>query len=434
MTVVGWDDNYSRNNFLSASNVTEDGAWIIKNSWGNQKGDGGYYYLSYQDPNISNLVTTEAVTIADQKYKNNYFYDGSSAISSIKVQPGQSVAAVYEAKAGNGKEEALGEVNVVTMNDNASYKIQIYTDVTDPSDPESGTAAYATPYEFEQPIAGVQTITVPEVVLKQGSRYSVVITNAGISYISFGVEANASYKTSGGSKWFSSTAGIENNQTFYKGAAATAKWSDGKTKNWSARIKAHTRTLSQSWVPDTPVFQVKAYNSGYNLVSWKEVPQASGYYVYRKPATGGSWSKIATLKSSVLQYKDSKVTANSSYRYTVRAYYQANGKNYLSKYTTGPVIKAAPALQKVSSVKSETNGIRIRWSTQKKCDGYYIYRKKKGGSYQLIRKISDKNFSSYLDKKAQKGVSYYYAVKAYVKEPYGNTYSKYKSSSAVKRK
>ena len=98
------------------------------------------------------------------------------------------------------------------------------------------------------------------------------------------------------------------------------------------------------------------------------------------------------------------------------------------------MIKAAPALQKVSSVKSETNGIRIRWSTQKKCDGYYIYRKKKGGAYQLIRKISDKNFSSYLDKKAQKGVSYYYAVKAYVKEPYGNTYSKYKSSSAVKRK
>jgi hypothetical protein len=59
---------------------------------------------------------------------------------------------------------------------------------------------------------------------------------------------------------------------------------------------------------------------------------------------------------------------------------------------------------------------------------------KKGGSYQLIKRISGGNLSSYLDKKAQKGVSYYYAVKAYVKEPYGNTYSKYKSSSAVKRK
>ena len=44
------------------------------------------------------------------------------------------------------------------------------------------------------------------------------------------------------------------------------------------------------------------------------------------------------------------------------------------KYKTGDVIKAAPAVQKVTSVKSEKNGIRIRWKPQKKCDGYYIYR------------------------------------------------------------
>ena len=69
---------------------------------------------------------------------------------------------------------------MLQTSDNACYKIQIYTDLTDPYDPESGTAAYAAPYEFEQPIAGVQTISVPEVVLKQGSRYSVVITNSGI--------------------------------------------------------------------------------------------------------------------------------------------------------------------------------------------------------------------------------------------------------------
>ena len=110
--------------------------------------------------------------------------------------------------------------------------------------------------------------------------------------------------------------------------------------------------------------------------------------------------------------------------------------DYHSK--TGNIITIVSALKNITIpygvLKSEKNGIRIRWKPQKKCDGYYIYRKKKGGSYQLIKKISNGNSSSYLDKKAQKGVSYYYAVKAYVKEPYGNTYSKYKSSSAVKRK
>ena len=438
VTVVGWDDNYSSKNFLESSNVTSDGAWIIKNSWGDQKGDGGYYYLSYEDANISNLVSAEAETVADQKYKNNYFYDGSSAISKISLKAGQSVAAIYQATAGNGKKEALGEVNVVSMSDDSTYQIQVYTDLTDASDPESGQAAYAIPYEAEQSFAGVQTIEIPEVTLKQGSRYSVVITNAGSNTISFGVEANTSYKTSGGGSWFTSLAGIEENQTFFKGTSATAKWADGATQKWSARIKAHTRTLEESEpepeIPATPAFTVKAYNTGYNLVSWKKVSGAEGYYVYRRPGTGGKWTRIATVKSPSLKYKDTKVTANTSYCYTVRAYYWYSGKRYLSKYKMGGVIKAAPALQKVSSVKSEKNGIRIRWKSQKKCDGYYIYRKKKGGSYQLIKKISGGSYTTYLDKNAQKGVSYYYVVKAYVKESYGRVYSKYQHSSAIKRK
>lgn len=72
----------------------------------------------------------------------------------------------------------------------------------------------------------------------------------------------------------------------------------------------------------------------------------------QKPAAGGKWSKIADVGTSELKYKDSKVTANASYRYTVKAYYEASGKRYSGKYKTGDVIKAAPAVQKVTSVKS----------------------------------------------------------------------------------
>ena len=31
ITLIGWDDNYSRENFNSASNVTSNGAWIARN-------------------------------------------------------------------------------------------------------------------------------------------------------------------------------------------------------------------------------------------------------------------------------------------------------------------------------------------------------------------------------------------------------------------
>lgn len=107
--------------------------------------------------------------------------------------------------------------------------------------------------------------------------------------------------------------------------------------------------------------------------------------------------------------------------------------SYMGKYNAGEVIKAAPDRQKVSSVSRSSSGIRIKWKTQRGCDGYKIYRKTKSGSWTAIKTISSGSTSAYLDKSASKGVLYYYSVRAYVKEPYGNVYSKYTASSAVKR-
>lgn len=202
----------------------------------------------------------------------------------------------------------------------------------------------------------------------------------------------------------------------------------GKVKTGSS-----SRAVSVTPVLERPVFQVKVSNSGYNTVTWKKVPGATGYRIYRKTPSG-KWKQLVSTGASVTSYQDRKVTPCEALQYTVRACRKNSSYSYLGKYTAGEVIKAAPARQKVSSVSGSSTGIRIKWKTQKNCDGYRIYRKTKSGSWKAIKTISSGSTSAYLDKTASKGVLYYYAVRAYVREPNGNVYSKYTSSSAVKRK
>ncbi len=51
ISVVGWDDNYPKESFEGSASGTpkQDGAWLIKNSWGNYNSLGGYFWVSYED-------------------------------------------------------------------------------------------------------------------------------------------------------------------------------------------------------------------------------------------------------------------------------------------------------------------------------------------------------------------------------------------------
>ena len=48
VVVVGWDDDYSKDNFTGTAVPETDGAWIVQNSWGTGKHENGYFYLSYE--------------------------------------------------------------------------------------------------------------------------------------------------------------------------------------------------------------------------------------------------------------------------------------------------------------------------------------------------------------------------------------------------
>jgi len=244
VTIVGWDDTYSKENFPSASGVNNDGAWIVKNSYGKNWGKNGYFYLSYEDKSITNLVSNTAMTTP--AYPNNYFYDGAAAgtftFPGTTINNGYYVSNIFKATAGNGKDEELGEIVTAVPQDNTDFQIQVYTDLKNTSDPTSGTPAYAEPVDYTQPLAGIHTIHLnTPVKIPQGTFYSVVIRIPDGSN-KFYVE-----KTTTSTSWFTATAGIDPNQSFF--STSGKKWYDaGNQYNCCFSVKAHTKTLDSSTV------------------------------------------------------------------------------------------------------------------------------------------------------------------------------------------
>lgn len=129
--IVGWDDNYSRDNF-QYTKPNHDGAFICRNSWGEELGDNGYFYLSYEDQNLldpsNTLITFDKVESIDN-YKDVYagcfntnifngalaYKDGISETFPLKMISGIGT--------GIGENEEIAAVGVPSFTSNADCEL-----------------------------------------------------------------------------------------------------------------------------------------------------------------------------------------------------------------------------------------------------------------------------------------------------------------------
>jgi len=122
IAIVGWDDNFSKDNFYYKPEG--DGAWLVRNSWGESHGDGGYFWLSYYDRSTTGFFAFQVSDV--KKYDNNYHYDRALASPSYKdANPGESVEGVNIFTIKNDNEQ-IKAVQFGMMWSNQKYQIQVY--------------------------------------------------------------------------------------------------------------------------------------------------------------------------------------------------------------------------------------------------------------------------------------------------------------------
>ena len=127
----------------------------------------------------------------NEYYDHNYHYDATPSLTMTSQQANVPLKAanIYQAQKGSSsKPEYLRSVAIAIGSVNTDYEIQIYTNITDETNPESGTAMLENPLKGSKNHPGYYTIDLPNpILLEKGTKFSVVVTlrNRNTSHLKY---------------------------------------------------------------------------------------------------------------------------------------------------------------------------------------------------------------------------------------------------------
>ena len=207
VSLVGWDDNFSKSNFLITP--PGDGAWIIKNSMGSEHGDKGYDYISYYDKSIMMENVIIGFVIGNtENYTKNYQTDIGGEFQIKNMNKTVSYKNTYTS-VGNDLISGVGTYFNLT---NEEYTVEIYVN-DELKLTQNGTS----------PFSGFHTIKLnQEIPVKFADNFTAVITKQSIPLILY------------------SRQHFEENRSF---ANYGNGWIDLASNKTTASIKVYTKDL-----------------------------------------------------------------------------------------------------------------------------------------------------------------------------------------------
>lgn len=399
VSIIGWDDNYSKNNFRTTP--PGDGAWIVKNSWGARSGDKGYYYVSYYDAELTDALCPWFTFDLGptSMYDYLYQYDGGAGLE--EVSGVSSVAMVIKAK----ENESLTGIEIKPQ-EASNTTVSIYRNVSSPKSIGSAKAIHTQTFKIEEP--QYQTLEFNKAVnVNSGETILVVVSfKSSIGY--YADMAYESDREQGGRGIATANRG----ETFVK---RNGSWSDLATclkKPASACMKVlsrkgHNRRVIKSsgcLNMGTTSFTASNNQEAAVALSWKKVTKAKGYDIYRKADGEKGYKLLKSVSAKTLKYTDTKLTLGKKYSYMVIAVSGSSESASQEKTITATI--EAPSIKKLDN--SKRGKIKITISKTKSAKSYSIYRLE-GKSYKWIGSTAD---GTYTDSTVSNGVTYSYKVRA----------------------
>lgn len=168
VTVIGWDDDYSRDNFGDIK-PDKNGAWLVKGVWGTRH-ENGFYWISYEEPEMMDFYFYKVTSPRSDKV---YSHNNGSNMMYASAKNTIQAANVFTA----GSDEKLEEISFLVADnggEGTDYTIKVYKGLKDASPVGN---VLCTEIKGNVVYDGYYSIKLPSAVsLSKDEKFSVVVS------------------------------------------------------------------------------------------------------------------------------------------------------------------------------------------------------------------------------------------------------------------